>query len=153
MLDFTYFFTFSCFKKHLSVAASVILMAANSCFTNKTLNCTHISKRQLLVWKVSFVKGATKLYFTHYSCVIVVLLNTASCRSAFSTVFLENFVFLCFLWSKALKYASSWYIVSFSPYKNSPFINNKFYSMLPEMLWVFFKKISFINKSMKQSKN
>ena len=31
-------------------------------------------------------KGATKSHFTNYSCVIIVLLNTALCRSAFSSV-------------------------------------------------------------------
>ena len=37
-----------------------------------------------------FVKGATKLYFTHYSCVVIILLNTGLCRSAFSTISLRN---------------------------------------------------------------
>ena len=35
-------------------------------------------------------KEATKSYFMHYSCVVIVLLNTALCRSAFPTVSLEN---------------------------------------------------------------
>ena len=62
----------------------------------------------------SFVKGATKLYFTLYSCVVIVLFNTALCRSAFSTVSFRKlvfFVFQCFLWMKTLKYASSCYVI------------------------------------------
>ena len=41
-MDFNYFFTFRFFKKHLSVAASVVLMAVNSYFTNETLNYTNV---------------------------------------------------------------------------------------------------------------
>ena len=33
--------------------------------------------------EVNLLQGATKSYFTHYSCVIIVLFNTALCRSAF----------------------------------------------------------------------
>ena len=36
-------------------------------------------------------KGATKSYFTHCSCVVIVLFNTALCRSAFFT---ESFSYL-----------------------------------------------------------
>ena len=32
-----------------------------------------------------FVKGATKLYFTHYSCAAIILFNTGSYKSEFST--------------------------------------------------------------------
>ena len=32
------------------------------------------------------LEGATKSYFTHYSCVVMVFFNTALCRSPFSTV-------------------------------------------------------------------
>ena len=35
-------------------------------------------------------KGATKLYFTHYSCVVITLFNTGLSKSAFSTYLLEN---------------------------------------------------------------
>ena len=38
-------------------------------------------------------KGATKSYFTHYSCVVIVLFNTALCRSAFSPVSFRKLVF------------------------------------------------------------
>ena len=49
----------------------------------KTLNYTEL-------------KGATKSYFTHYSCVVIVLFNTALCRSVFSTVSFRKLVFLSF---------------------------------------------------------
>ena len=35
-------------------------------------------------------KGATKLYFTHYSCVVIVLFNKGLYSSVFSTILLEN---------------------------------------------------------------
>ena len=34
-----------------------------------------------------------KSYFTHYSCVVIILFNTALCRSAFSTVSFTKLVF------------------------------------------------------------
>ena len=39
------------------------------------------------------IKEATKSYFTHYSCVVIVMFNTTLCRSAFSPVSFRN---LCF---------------------------------------------------------
>ena len=39
---------------------------------------------------------ATKSYFTRYSCVVIVLFNTALCRSALSTVSFRKLVFLSF---------------------------------------------------------
>ena len=39
------------------------------------------------------VKGATKSYYTQYSCVVIVLFNTALCRSVFSTVSFRKLVF------------------------------------------------------------
>ena len=58
------------------------------------------------------VKGATESYFTHYFCVVTVLFNTALCRSVLSTVsFKTSFFFLCLLWIKTLKYASSCYLI------------------------------------------
>ena len=41
---------------------------------------------------IFFFKGATKSY-TQYSCVAIVLFNTALCRSAFSTVSFRKLVF------------------------------------------------------------
>ena len=38
----------------------------------------------------SIIKGATKLYFTHYSCVVIILFNTGSYKSAFSPILLAN---------------------------------------------------------------
>ena len=35
-------------------------------------------------------KGATKLYFTHYSCMVIILFSTGLGKSAFSTYLLEN---------------------------------------------------------------
>ena len=39
------------------------------------------------------VKGATKSYFTHYSCVVIILFNTGFRKSAFSTDFFGKLVF------------------------------------------------------------
>ena len=38
-------------------------------------------------------KRATKLYFTHYSCMVIALFNTALCMSAFSTLSFRKLVF------------------------------------------------------------
>ena len=43
--------------------------------------------------EVKYFKGAMKLYFKHYSCVVIVLFNTSLCRSAFSTVSFRKLVF------------------------------------------------------------
>ena len=52
--------------------------------------CTIMTNMILLklhVWEKSLsrVKGATKLYFMHYSCVVIILFSTGLCKSAFST--------------------------------------------------------------------
>ena len=41
----------------------------------------------------SFVKGATKLYFTHQSCVVIILFNKGLCKSVFSTYSFGRLVF------------------------------------------------------------
>ena len=35
---------------------------------------------------VALFKETTKSYFTHYSCVVIILFNTGLCRSTFSTI-------------------------------------------------------------------
>ena len=54
--------------------------------------------REARLWKFVcyrklFFKGATKSYFTHCFCVVIVLFNTAFCKPAFSTVFFRKLVF------------------------------------------------------------
>ena len=39
------------------------------------------------------LKGATKSYFMHYSCVVIILLNTGLWRSAFSIIYFGKLVF------------------------------------------------------------
>ena len=39
------------------------------------------------------VEGATKLYFTHYSWVVIILFNKDLCRSVFSTISFRKLVF------------------------------------------------------------
>ena len=39
------------------------------------------------------MKGATKSYFAHYSCVVIILFNTGLCGSAFYTVSFGKLVF------------------------------------------------------------
>ena len=46
-----------------------------------------------IAYGLGFVKGATKLYFTHYSCVIIILFNTDLCRSTFSAISFRKLVF------------------------------------------------------------
>ena len=43
-----------------------------------------------------FVKGATKLYFLHYSCVVIILFNTGLQKSVFSIYSFGKLVFLSF---------------------------------------------------------
>ena len=43
--------------------------------------------------RTPFFKGATKSHFTSYSCVVIILLNTALCRPPFSTVSFKKQVF------------------------------------------------------------
>ena len=38
-------------------------------------------------------KGATKSYFTHYSCLVIILFNTGLCKSVFSTISIGKLVF------------------------------------------------------------
>ena len=76
-------------------------------------------------------KGATKSYFTHYSCVVIILFNTALCRSSFSKVSFRKLVFGLPVLSlnQDIKTCVTW-ICSFvlTLYKNSPFINNKLFT-------------------------
>ena len=81
-------------------------------------------------------KGATKWYFTHYSCVAIILFKTALCRSALSTGFFRKLVFRLSVLSlnQDIKICvSSCYVIlvcSFvlNLYKNSPFINNNIFT-------------------------
>ena len=42
---------------------------------------------------LSIFKGATKMYFTHYSCVVIILFNKSLRRSAFFTISSIKLVF------------------------------------------------------------
>ena len=59
----------------------------------------HITKNFILMKKLQYrvyarlFKGAMKLYFTHYLCAVIILLNTILDRSAFSTYSFEKLVF------------------------------------------------------------
>ena len=126
------------------------------------------------------LKGATKSYFTLYSCVFIVLFDTCLCKSAFSTVSFRKLVFLSFcaffmLWIKTLKYASScyviliYYVILFSLYikkltfykdrskkaicKSSTVLSWTCKKHAFRSFWNFWKKkISFIKKSVEQLK-
>ena len=55
-----------------------------------------IDKKTLIILKALFresLEGATKSYFAHYSYVVIILLNTGLCRSAFSTISFVKLVF------------------------------------------------------------
>ena len=57
-----------------------------------TKNFILMNKLQYRVY-VHIFKGAMKLYFTHYLCAVIILLNTILDRSAFSTYSFEKLVF------------------------------------------------------------
>ena len=73
----------------------------------KALNRVKTCKKNAAVkwYVISSVKGATKLYFTHYSCVVIILFNTGLYKSAFSISSFGKLVFclsapfvLCLIW-------------------------------------------------------
>ena len=44
------------------MAALVIFMAANDCFTNKTFSCSNVKKKQVLVSEASFANRKSLLF-------------------------------------------------------------------------------------------
>ena len=103
------------------------------------------------------VKGATKSYFMHYSCVVIVLFNTALCRSAF--FYMSSFRKLFFRLSvlslnEDIKICVIMYVILnlFSTYvKTHLLVNNKLFknvlyivllckNLVSEMFWFFQKK-------------
>ena len=109
------------------------------------------------------IERATKSNFTHCSCVVIVLFNTALSRSAFSTISFRKLVFRFFVLSlkQDIKICVIM-ICSFvlTLYKNSPSINNKLFTKVLQYYvktcfqryFEFFKKNSCIKKSVEQSK-
>ena len=65
-----------------------LITFAQSLFIQVYVICVFV-----LSYEKQFVKGATKSDFTHYSCVVNVLFNTALYRSAFSPVSFRNLGF------------------------------------------------------------
>ena len=139
-------------------------------FRKKTpIRKKHKSKQQEIINLQYFVfKVVTKSYFTHYSCVVIVFFNTALCRSSFSTVSFRKLVFRLFVLSLnqdikicviILCNLDVDFVLTLN--KNSPFINNKLFIKILQCYvkiyfqrcFEFFKKNSFIKKSVKQSKN
>ena len=49
-----------------------------------------------------YFKGTTKLCFTHYMCVVIILFNTGLYKSAISTYSFAKLLFLCLLWFSIL---------------------------------------------------
>ena len=67
----------------------IISFATNGISLSLVLPVTHaLSVLNVLI--LVFFKGATKLYFTHYSCVVIILLITDLYKSAFSIYSLGN---------------------------------------------------------------
>ena len=58
-------------------------------FFQKVYSANSITEELLL-------KGAKELYFTYYSCVVIILLNTGLYKSAFSTNSFRKLIFLSF---------------------------------------------------------
>ena len=70
----------------------LLLISSRWCFLSTLISDMSTFRFILEIYFVIF-KGATKSHFTNYSCVVIVLLNTALCRSAFSTVSFSKQVF------------------------------------------------------------
>ena len=69
-------------------------MIQNShCKTTLLRKETNKDNSNMQNFHLKIIKGATKWYFTHYPCVVIILFNTALCRSAFSTVSFRKLVF------------------------------------------------------------
>ena len=89
------------------------------------------------------LKGATKSYFTHFSCVVIVFFNTALCRSAFSTVYFRKLVFNFSMHSlnQDIKICAIMLCnFDLTLYKNSPSINNKLFIKILQKKLTFKKK-------------
>ena len=52
----------------------------------------NISLPQCVI-QIKEIKGATQCYFTHYSCVVIILFDTGLGRSAFFTICFRKLVF------------------------------------------------------------
>ena len=76
------------YKKQHNFCVKLLRRVKNDYFQN--LNVKDLSDNKNF-WKN--IKGATKSYSTHYSCVVIVLFNTALCRSVFSTVSFGKLLF------------------------------------------------------------
>ena len=117
----------------------------------------------MLLINLNFIaafKGATKSHFTNYYCVVIVLLIRLYAVVHFIQFLLENkvIVFLCFLWIKALNYASSCDVIlicSFvlTLYKKSLFLNNKLFTKVLQYYVKTCFQRWFIKKSVEQSWN
>ena len=55
-----------------------------------------IFNREFVVMILYFIKGAAKLYFTHYLCVVIILFNTGLYKSVFSTYLFGKLIVLSF---------------------------------------------------------
>ena len=68
-------------------------------------------------WRSLFsfkVKGAAKLYFIYYLCVVIILFSTGLFKSVFSTFSFEKLgfsVFLCFLSLLGFEFDVIWLII------------------------------------------
>ena len=71
---------------------TLLLISSRWCFLSTLISDMSTFRFILEIYFVIF-KGATKSHFANYSCVVIVLLNTALCRSAFSTVSFSKQVF------------------------------------------------------------
>ena len=87
---------------------------------------TYMILLKLHVWEKSLsrVKGATKLYFMHYSCVVIILFSASLCKSAFSTdsIGKTRFSFFCFLVfhvSISLVFIFLFYVLNSMPFQNT----------------------------------
>ena len=59
--------------------------------------CMREQNQRVRDWLYDIIKGATKLYFIHYSCMVFILLITDLCKSVFSTYPFQktSFLFFC----------------------------------------------------------
>ena len=76
---------------------SILICLNDSTLIISSLKCNNTFFLWVLTFYIS-TKGATKLQFTHYSCVVIISFSTGLYKSIFLPILLESlFIVLCFL--------------------------------------------------------
>ena len=128
LLELSIFSNFLChyFRSCLRHSCNSIIVITSS---------NALSLFKLLLCKIK-LNEATKWYFTHYSCVVIILLDTGLCRTEFSTI---STVFHISVFSVFFVLNQFWInffcFVFFSIYKNSPYKYQTIYLFISILRW------------------